>query len=249
MHRENMVPLWKILQSELTLAERDIHIWRANLDLPNMSFQKLYQTLSVDEKVRAKRFHFERDRKRFIVAHGTLRAILACYLSVEPSRLQFFYGTNGKPALADTSGKGTILFNMSDSEGLALYAFTRGHDIGIDIECIRDIPEMYQIIEGFFSEKEKAILNGFAIGEKKETFFRYWTRKEAILKATGQGLLMPLSCVDVAVDADRCKPWKVRIAGTPLREFSIQDVECPRGYMAAVAATAPFSNSQFHAGR
>ena len=197
-----MILLWKIPQSELTLAEKDIHVWRADLDLPLIGFQKLYQTLSVDERVRAKRFHFEKDRKRFIARHGILRTILGCYLNVEPSRLQFSYGKNGKPALADTFGKEAILFNMSDSEDLAIYGFTRDHEIGVDIEHIRDIPEMDQIAERFFSARENGVFRSLPENTKKEAFFNCWTRKEAFMKAIGEGLFYPLNRFEVSFSPD-----------------------------------------------
>lgn len=194
-----MIPFWKIPQSELTLGERDIHIWRADLDPPIIGFQKLYQMLSIDEKVRAERFHFEKDRRRFIVGRGTLRTILGCYLNVGPSRLHFCYGKHGKPALADTFGKGAILFNMSDSEGLALYVFTRDHEIGVDIEHIRDIPEMDQIAERFFSARENAVFRSLPESKKREAFFNCWTRKEAFIKAKGEGLGLELDQFEVSL--------------------------------------------------
>jgi 4'-phosphopantetheinyl transferase len=194
-----MVPLWKIPQSELTLAEKDIHVWRADLDLPIMDFQKLYQTLSIAERVRAERLHFEKDRRRFIVGRGTLRTILGFYLNVEPGRLQFCYGKNGKPALADAFGNGTIHFNQSYSEGLGLYAFTRDQEIGVDIEYIRDIQEMNQIAERFFSAGENAVFRSLPESKKKEAFFNCWTRKEAFVKAKGQGLSLGFDQFEVSL--------------------------------------------------
>jgi 4'-phosphopantetheinyl transferase len=194
-----MIPLWKIPQSKLTLAEKDIHVWRADLDLPIIGFQKLYQTLSVDEKKRAERFYFEKDRRRFIAGRGTLRTILGCYLNVEPSRLQFCYGKNGKPHLADTFGNAVIHFNISQSEGLALYAFSRGYEIGVDIERIRDIPEMDQIAERFFSEGENSIFRALPESKKKEAFFNCWVRKEAFIKAKGDGLGFGLDHFEVSL--------------------------------------------------
>jgi len=194
-----MIPLWKIPQSELTLAEKDIHVWRADLDLPMIGFQNLYQTLSIDEKKRAERFHFEKDRRHFIAGRGILRAILGCYLGVEPILLEFCYGKYGKPQLSDTFGNATIHFNMSRSKGLALYAFTRDQELGVDVEHIRDIPEMEQIAERFFSPKENAAFRTLRERTKKEAFFNCWTRKEALLKAKGQGLALGLDQCEVSL--------------------------------------------------
>jgi 4'-phosphopantetheinyl transferase len=136
------------------LRNDEIHIWYASLDKPVPWFRKL---LSSDEGKRTKRVQFDEHQKRFIVRLGILRTILGHYLSVNPSSIQFTYGKNGKPALADTFGRGTVHFNLSHSNGIALYAFTRDREIGVDIEHIRDISEVEQIVERFFSEREKAV--------------------------------------------------------------------------------------------
>jgi len=231
-----MIPLWKIRQSKLTLGEKDIHIWQAELDLPILGFQKLYQTLSIDERVRAERFHFEKDRKCFIARHGILRTILGCYLNVEPSRLQFCYGKYGKPELADTFGEGPILFNMSDSEGLALYAFTRSQEIGVDIEHIRDIPEMDQITERFFSERENAVFRSLPESKKKEAFFNCWVRKEAFIKAIGAGLHCPLDKFEVSlVPGDPANLPSIQEDSRVAFRWSMQELKPRSGFAAAFA--------------
>ena len=160
---------------DLELKIDEIHVWCASLDQPVSQYHKLSYMLSLDECMRAERFHFKKDRKDFIIGRGILRAILGCYLSVEPSMLQFCYGKNGKPALADKFGIGTICFNLSHSEGLALYAFTRNCEIGVDIEHIRDISEIDQIAKRFFSLRENDVLRALPERNKKETFFNCWT--------------------------------------------------------------------------
>jgi 4'-phosphopantetheinyl transferase len=231
-----MMPFWRITQSELMLAEKDLHIWRADLDLPIIGFQKLYQTLSVDERVRAKRFHFEKDRRRFIVGRGILRMVLSCYLSVEPYQLQFCYGKNGKPALADTFGKGSILFNMSDSEGLALYAFARDHEIGVDIEHIRYIPEMDQIAEQYFSARENAVFRSLPESKKREAFFSFWTRKEAFMKAKGEGLGLGLNQVEVSLTpGEQATLLSVNSNPQEASRWSLQDLDPGPGFTAALA--------------
>ena len=164
----------------------------------------------MDERIRAERFHFEEHRKCFIIRRGILRTILGYYLGVEPSRLQFCYGKNEKPVLADTFGKGKVHFNLSYSEGLALYAFTRYHEIGVDIEYIRDVSEMEQIVERYFSAREKDVFQALPEGDKKEAFFNCWTRKEAFIKSTGDGLSWPLDRFDVSL-----------VPGEPARLLSI----------------------------
>jgi len=132
---------WRPPPEDLALSSNDVHVWRASLDQLALRFQRLAQTLSADEQLRAERFYFEQDRRRFVVSRGLLRTILGCYLGIEPSRLQFCYGSRDKPALVETSGGGTLRFNLSHSQGLALYAVTRNREIGVDLERIRPISE------------------------------------------------------------------------------------------------------------
>jgi 4'-phosphopantetheinyl transferase len=195
-------PLFNPPPSSLKLNNDEVHVWKAFLDQPAAIIQTLAQTLSIEEKKRSEQFHFDRDRERFIVGRGILRAILGCYLSVEPNRLQFSYEDNGKPRLVEYICSGTIHFNLSHSDDLALYGFTRDREIGVDIERIRDIPEMEQIAERFFSERENAVFRALPQGKKKKAFFNCWTRKEAFIKATGDGLALPLNTFDVTLAPD-----------------------------------------------
>src|SRR5439155_22587094 len=123
---------WGFPPVDLALASNDIHVWCASLDQPATCFQFLAQTLSPDEWMRARGFYFEADRKRFIVGRGLLRTILGRLLRVEPSQLQFCYGSYGKPTLVEMLGGRTFYFNLSHSQGLALYAVTRYREIGVD---------------------------------------------------------------------------------------------------------------------
>lgn len=229
-------PLFSPPPLNLELAPDEIHVWYASLDHPVPRFQGLAQLLSSDERMKAERFHFEKDRKHFIVGRGILRTILGCYLSVEPSRLRFSYGKNGKPALADTFSKGTIHFNMSDSEGVALYAFTQEREIGVDIEHIRDIPEMEQIAEQFFSARENAIFRALPKGKKKEAFFKCWTRKEAFIKATGDGLSRPLGKFDVSlVPGEPARLLRIEGDSKRASRWTIQELKLASGFAAAFA--------------
>jgi 4'-phosphopantetheinyl transferase len=199
---ENMVVSWKTPTGDFSLSKKDIHLWRADLSLPDRSIQQFNQILSNDEKMKAERFHFEKDRKKFIIGVGILRTILGCYIGVEPCELRFCFGKHGKPGLSDAFGNKKIHFNMSHSEDLALYGFTRDHEIGLDIEFIRDIPEMDKIAEQFFSIKENDVLRSLPDNKKKEAFFNCWTRKEAFIKAIGEGLSYPLSKLAVSLTPD-----------------------------------------------
>jgi len=231
-----MEVLWKTALPGFQLLKGDIHIWRVNLDLPSMGIQKLYQTLSMDERVRAERFNFEKDRKQYVVGVGTLRAILGCYIGVEPSELRFCHGNHGKPRLSDSFGNKTIYFNMSYSERLALYGFTRDREIGVDIEFMRDFPEMDKIAKRCFSIKENEVFLSLPESKKKEAFFNCWTRKEAFVKAIGDGLYQALENFDVALIPG--EPARLLRTGGDSKTASrwfIQDLKPAPGFTAAFA--------------
>lgn len=229
-------PSFKLPPSGLKLKADEIHIWFGILDQPVYEFRRFIQTLDRDERTRAGLFHFQKDRKRFIARHGILRMILGRYLGVKPSEVRFYRGKNGKPALTETFGKETIRFNLSHSDSVALFAFSRNHEIGVDIEQIRDIPEMDHIVELSFCPREKAFFRALPQGNRRDAFFDYWTRKEAYIKATGEGLSQALDRVDVTfVPREAAK--LVRIEGDSIRasRWSIQELKPVFGFAAAFA--------------
>jgi 4'-phosphopantetheinyl transferase len=190
--------------------------------------------LSPDESRRASRFHFERDRRRFAAARGVLRELLGRYLGVDPSALVFSYGPQGKPALA-SPWKG-LRFNVSHSGGLALLAFSTDHEIGVDIEQERPVPEMDSIAERHFSPRESAELRLLEERERRRAFFHCWTRKEAFVKAVGDGLSHALDAFDVTLAPG--EPARLlRVAGDPEagRRFRLEGLEPAEGFAAALA--------------
>lgn len=172
----------------LTLLHDYLHIWRVNLDLPTEVLTQLAVNLSLDERQRAERFYFERDKKKFIACRGLLRIILSRYLKVEPQKLEFAYSPQGKPELNNIDTEEKLCFNVSHSQGLAVYAIALNRAVGIDLEYLRHIPDVQQLAERFFSPSESEIINSLPKPQQQEVFFRFWTIKEAYLKATGEGL-------------------------------------------------------------
>jgi 4'-phosphopantetheinyl transferase len=208
-----------------------VHVAAVSLDLP----WRRPLWLSPDERRRAAAFHFERDRRRFAAARGILRELLGRYLGVDSSALVFVYGSHGKPALA--SPWEGLRFNVSHSGGLALFAFATGQDVGVDIEQERPLPEMDSIAERHFSPLENAALQLLAEPERRRAFFRCWTRKEAFIKAIGDGLSHALDSFDVTVAAS--EPARLlRVAGEPdaSRRFRLEGLEPAHGFAAALAA-------------
>jgi 4'-phosphopantetheinyl transferase len=192
---------WQRPPAEVVLSSGDVHVWTADLDQPVHYRRWLARTLSVDERARANRFHFESDRRRFVAGRGLLRVILSRYLATKPDRLAFCYGPHGKPEVAASQGEDdtTIRFNYSHSRGLALYAVARGRRIGVDLEILRPIPEADQIAAHFFSPRENAALRALPASQQCEAFFNCWTRKEALVKAVGDGLTRSVEQIDVTL--------------------------------------------------
>lgn len=217
----------------LELAGDEVHIWSAALDRPVSPY---YSLLAADERNRAGRFHFKKDRNRFIVRRGILRILLGCYLGVEPERVQFTYGKNDKPALADDLNRNKIHFSLSHSEGLAVYAFTHLGEIGVDIERIRDITNTMQIAGRYFSSGESKTLGILPGSRKKQGFYNCWTRKEAFVKATGDGLSCPLDDFEVSLEPG--EPARlISIGNDPgaAAGWSMYDIGLPSGFAGALA--------------
>lgn len=228
--------LWGSPPAGWALSSDDVHVFCACLDQPASRLQHLAQTLSADERLRAERFHFEQDRKHFIIGRGLLRTILGSYLDIEPSQLQFCYGSYGKPVLAETFGKGKLRFNLSHSQGLALYAITREREIGVDIEHVRPVPEAEQIADRFFCERESAVFRALPPSQKPKAFFNCWTRKEAYIKAIGDGLAWPLDQIEVSLAPG--EPARLlSIAGDPssAQRWEILELTPACSYVAALA--------------
>jgi 4'-phosphopantetheinyl transferase len=179
-----------------------IDIWRVCLLHGDQSEQDLCGILTLDELARASRFHFEEDRLQYIRGRAILRTLLGRYLETPPAEIRFRYENHGKPEIALPSTRRDLRFNFSDSGGLALIAVGSGSALGVDIERVRPLPDFLDIAMRFFSAREVQAILALSENKRQEAFFACWTRKEAYLKATGIGLLHPLSDFSVAVDPD-----------------------------------------------
>jgi 4'-phosphopantetheinyl transferase len=229
--------LWSIPAGEVRLAASDLHVWRANLNQSESTIEELSGHLTNDERSRAKRFYFQKDHRHFIVARGILRVILSRYLSIEPERLCFSYNEYGKPALGADYERCGIRFNLSHADGLALFAVTEGREVGIDLEKIRPDFATSEIAERFFSSEEVQMLRTLPDYLQEEAFFNCWTRKEAYVKARGQGLSVPLDQFEVSLTpgqpASLLKThWDTEEASL----WSLRELHPGPGYVAAVAA-------------
>jgi 4'-phosphopantetheinyl transferase len=177
------------------LGNDEVHVWRVELDCGADAAAHFRETLSSDERERADRFRFEQDRIRYTVARGVTRRLLGHYSDTDAAELRFEYGAHGKPFLPGSS----LRFNVSHSRGLGLIAVTRGREIGIDVEAIRNDLADEKIAERFFSPGEVTALLSLPSEERIPAFFRCWTRKEAFIKADGRGLTRGLDSFDVTL--------------------------------------------------
>lgn len=223
--------------ANFTLSANDVHVWRITLELPPDSVESLWQILASDERLRARNFHFRRDREHFIVARGLLRIILGSYLDIKPEQLRFGYERNGKPFLVSQSApESRLSFNLSHSHELALCAVTRQRQIGVDIEHMRADFAGEDIAERFFSAREINTLRSLPAQLREEAFFHGWTRKEAFIKAKGDGLSLPLDQFDVMLLPDgpamlERTYWDESEAA----RWSLRKLEVGGGYVAALA--------------
>jgi 4'-phosphopantetheinyl transferase len=234
MEMVSFAQLWRLPPPELRLSSAEVHVWRAPLDPAESCVERLQHTLSADELQRAARFHFPRDRRRFIVARGVLRDILGRYLGVPPSVLRFHYSAHGKPTLADLEDG--LRFNISHSHEMGLFAVTRGREVGVDLEYLRMDIACEEIAEHFFSARERASLRALPVEVKHQAFFNCWTRKEAYIKAHGEGLSLPLDQFDVSLaPAEPAALLATRSDPQEASRWSLQAFTPRSGYAAAVA--------------
>jgi 4'-phosphopantetheinyl transferase len=225
--------IWLLPNADLSLPRHEVHVWRAPLDQPQ-SLTAFLATLAPDEQERAARFRFQKDREHFIAARGLLRALLSRYLNVRPDDLAFGYSAHGKPFLVSEQG-GEVRFNVSHSHGLALFAFAQRRALGIDLEYMRPEVAEEQIAERFFSSCEVTALRALPAGQQTEAFFNCWTRKEAYIKARGEGLSLPLDQFDVSLaPGEPAALLHTAMAADEASRWSMIELAAGAGYKAAL---------------
>ena len=227
---------WDSPPKPLLLPNDAVHVWRTALCVSAASLGIFEDTLTADERARAERFYFQKQRARFIAGRGLLRNILSRYLDREPDQLRFCYNSYGKPALIEEAGAEGLCFNLSHSHGIALYAVTRGREIGIDIEYFRPDVETEKLADRFFSPREAAALRALPEHLRKEAFFNCWTRKEAYIKADGKGLAIPLNAFDVSLTpGEPAALLRTESQSQEASRWSLQALNPEPGYAAALA--------------
>lgn len=220
----------------LELGPDQVHVWRASLRPPADVLARLQTTLSADERARAARFHFPQHRTAFVAGRGVQREILARYTGLPPTALMYREGSHGKPELDGAAGGMGIRFNVSNSGDLALYAVTLGRELGVDLELLKPMPDGMDIASRFFSAPENEVFAALPDDVRDLAFFRCWTRKEAYIKAVGEGLSMPLDRFDVAFAPG--EPARIlRTRGNPAEaeRWTMLALEPGPGYVGALA--------------
>lgn len=217
-------------------AHGEVHIWAVSLAQPPGTVNTLEQLLTAEEQARAQAFKFPRLRERYIAGRGQLRRLLGQYLKLNPERVEFDYTPRGKPSLKPGSGAEGCHFNVAHSDELALIAISTTAPVGVDVELIRPMPDAEGIAERFFSPRELAALRSVALAARDAAFFRLWTRKEAWLKATGDGIAESLAKIEVAFLAEE-PPRVLAVAGDPLAAdaWSLCHLQPAAGFVGALA--------------
>ncbi|MBN1401016.1 MAG: 4'-phosphopantetheinyl transferase superfamily protein [Anaerolineae bacterium] len=209
-------------------------VWRAPLDLEPEPLKAMWALLPPEERQRAERLHFERDRRRFVASQGWLRVVLAHYVGKRPEEIRFARGEHGKPYLTSGSGGPHLRFNMAHSHALGLYAVAWGREVGIDLEYMRPELADEQIAAQFFSPAEVRALASLPADQWQQAFFACWTRKEAYLKALGQGLLFGLDQFSVSLDPDAPPELLGAHDASELGRWSLMNLEVEPEYGAAL---------------
>jgi 4'-phosphopantetheinyl transferase len=226
------------------LGDRDTHVWCAHVSQFLQSGSQCLAVLNEEERERAHRFHFERDRQSYIVSHAMLRFVLGHYLNHRPSELAFQTTHRGKPYLSHGPVSGRQLtFNLSHSQGITLLAVTWDADIGVDVEKLRTMSDAQGVADRFFSQRESAQLAVLDPEELKLGFFNAWTRKEAILKGLGRGITDGLDKVEVTFKPED----SVRLIGLDSAwgnsdDWTLINLDPCAGYCAALAIKASEAN-------
>lgn len=238
------------------LAPGEVHVWRLDLNVPAGEVSQLNQTLDDGELARAARLLFDADRRRFISAHGFARRLLGSYLGLTPEAIRYEHAPHGKPHLQTTlrATEPPLRFNLSSSDDTALLAVAWDREIGVDVEKIRAERDCMGIAERFFSPWEVAALRRLPDRRRVPAFYRCWTRKEAYVKATGDGMFLPLDSFAVPVDPPHMQPVREEPGAVfpsagevGQQRWKMIDVPEIAGFAAAVVVESSRAHSQHSA--
>jgi 4'-phosphopantetheinyl transferase len=227
---------WETPPKLLSLERDDVHVWLIRLDDYVIHFESLLQRLARDELERVGRYYFQKDRERFAVGRAITKTILGRYLSVSATQVRFSYNAFGKPFLAGPAAY-DLRFNLSHSNGLALLALALGREVGVDVEYKQREVATTDLAQRFFSAAEIESLLKLPNDQQSDGFFKCWTRKEAYIKAIGEGLSFSLDSFSVSL-APFESPIVLDVAGNyrETARWLFWDVSPDSEYAGALAA-------------
>jgi 4'-phosphopantetheinyl transferase len=232
----NSASVWVASVPRDELHPAEVHIWRVSLTRTKDETRYHRQFLSPPEIERADRYYFDRDRNRFIIARGVLRQLLGAYLHLAPRVIDFVYGAQGKPDVVASQNPSRMRFNLSHSGELALFAVSLNLELGIDVEQIKPDFAGLEIATRFFSPEECAKLKALPPDARVDAFFNCWTRKEAYIKARGEGLSIPLDSFEVAfAPGEEPALLQVKTGSDRASGWRFHALHPGAGYKAAVA--------------
>jgi 4'-phosphopantetheinyl transferase len=217
----------------------DVDLWMTRTDHRAQKVAELAVMLSADERaqgeIRAPRSGYE----RFVLNRGMLRVILGKYLDIEPGAVEFTYGVNGKPRLAESFTSGNLHFNLSHSGGIALVAVTKDQRVVVDVERMKLRPDFTELSKRVLTNREHEKLTNSMYASQRKIFYRFWVRKESYLKGTGAGLSFPVYDVDVSITSYRTdQPVTIPIVNGQPVPWRIFDLRLPDFGGTAVGALA-----------
>lgn len=226
-------PMTKIPPLDIGLRN-GVQVWLIRLDRESPQANRLVRWLSEDERERSERFRFPRDRHRFVVCRAALRTILGACLGGTPGEVCFDYSEYGRPRLTRDKERNGPYFNVSHSHNLGCIAVASGFDVGVDVEAVRHLHDLDQMIRKTLVATEKRHFAALPASDRLRTFFRYWTLKESLLKVLGVGLQWPLSGIEIDLGS------KGRIASMPAKipargQFLLQELDLGNDYCGALA--------------
>ena len=219
------------------LEAAEVHVYSVSLTQPQQMLARLASMLSEDERERAGRFHFQIHSSRFMAGRGLLRLLLGRHLEREPAELDFIYQPGGKPELGPSQGG--VHFNLAHFEDTLLLAVSRLGPLGVDLERVRDLPDLEGLVGRFFSVREATAFARLPAPEKPQAFFNLWTRKEAWLKATGDGIAQGLDKVEVTFLPKEPARLLALPASDAPQDWTLHELQPAPGFVGALALKQP----------
>jgi 4'-phosphopantetheinyl transferase len=237
---------WSRPPASPRLVPGTAHVWRASLRLPVETVRRLGSLLSDDESARAGRLRSAELKADFQASRGIQRDILSRYTGIPAASLSFSYSAHGKPALERTGAVPDLCFNISNAGGMALFALTTHRRIGVDLEPIKPVRHALAIAERFFSSEEVQHFRMLPPEQVDRSFLTVWTRKEAFIKALGEGLSFPLADFDVSFAAgEPARLLRTRPLDTAA-QWSMIELQPAQGFVGCLVAEGTLESVTFY---